>query len=109
MHCDFLRQGYTTEMAAALAKTAFLVEGAERVEAHCDARNQASAAVVARLGFEKTGHVNAREKEIWSMSMVQWRGSSVATLEVEAFDAAERRIPLPERISPPSALQSCVG
>jgi RimJ/RimL family protein N-acetyltransferase len=49
---SYARQGYITEAAAGLTDFAFNTLGAKRVEIRCDARNERSAAVPRRLGFE---------------------------------------------------------
>ena len=51
VHIDHTRSGYATEVAAALATTAFAVEAVDRVEIHHDKANVASAGVPRRLGF----------------------------------------------------------
>ncbi len=48
-------QGYITEAAARLTELAFDTLGARRVEIHCDALNERSAAVARRLGFPLEG------------------------------------------------------
>ncbi|MBR4360572.1 MAG: GNAT family N-acetyltransferase [Clostridia bacterium] len=48
-------QGYATEAGKALMDAAFARMGAERVIAHCDARNAASYHVMERLGMRLTG------------------------------------------------------
>ncbi len=55
VHVDHLRDGYATEMAAALTDTAFSVAGVERVEIHHDRANTRSRAVPSRLGFTFVG------------------------------------------------------
>lgn len=55
IHADHVRQGYATEITAALTTAAFTVDGIERVEIHHDKANIASAGVPRRLGFTPTG------------------------------------------------------
>ena len=47
----FARRGYASEAARAVAKYAFEVLSAKRVEIYCDARNEPSRRVAARAGF----------------------------------------------------------
>jgi len=49
--------GYATEAARLLLGYLFTVRGKHRVTANCDARNAASAAVLARLGMRREGHL----------------------------------------------------
>lgn len=49
---SFARKGYITEAAAGLTDFAFETLGAKRVEIRCDARNERSAAIPRRLGFD---------------------------------------------------------
>jgi RimJ/RimL family protein N-acetyltransferase len=51
----FARQGYITEAVAGLTEFAFEMLGARRIEIHCDAKNERSAAVPKRLGFIQEG------------------------------------------------------
>ena len=53
-------RGYATEMGRALMRAAFSVLGADRVIAHCDARNRPSARVMERLGMR----LDALEKQV---------------------------------------------
>jgi RimJ/RimL family protein N-acetyltransferase len=50
-------KGIMTEAVAAIAHLAFESLGARRVEIRCDSRNEASAAVARRLGFEEEGRL----------------------------------------------------
>ena len=51
----FQRQGYATEMAAALADWALAQPGVARVVAEADAENTPSVRILRRLGFAETG------------------------------------------------------
>jgi aminoglycoside 6'-N-acetyltransferase len=48
-------QGYAAEAVGALLDHLFLVKDLHRVSAECDARNEASARLLERLGFEREG------------------------------------------------------
>ncbi len=52
IHADHTRQGYATEVAAALTDLAFTVDGITRVEIHHDQANVASQGVPRTLGYE---------------------------------------------------------
>jgi ribosomal-protein-serine acetyltransferase len=82
VHADHVRQGYATEMAAALTTAAFGVPGIERVEIHHDRANVASRGVPERLGFRFAGEspdeVTAPGEEgvdwAWEMPREGWSG-----------------------------------
>jgi RimJ/RimL family protein N-acetyltransferase len=59
IHADFTRQGYATEVSAALTTLAFTVDGIERVEIPHDGANVASAGVPRTLGYERAGEKSA--------------------------------------------------
>jgi RimJ/RimL family protein N-acetyltransferase len=56
LHPDAHGRGYATEAALALLAFAFGQVGIHRVYARCDARNLASARVMARLGMREEAH-----------------------------------------------------
>jgi RimJ/RimL family protein N-acetyltransferase len=58
LHPDVHGQGYATEAARALLAFAFAQVGLHRVYARCDARNVASARVMARLGMRQEAHLH---------------------------------------------------
>lgn len=101
IHVDHLRRGYARELSAALTKVAFLVDRCERVEIHCDPANVASARVPEALGFVheatlgrrvRTADGAPRDSMIWTMFADRLASSPCASAEVEAFDAAGRRL-----------------
>ena len=51
IRASHVRQGLATELAAALTRVGFEVDGVHRIEIHCDPENAASAAVPRRLGY----------------------------------------------------------
>lgn len=90
------RNGFATEVAAAMVRLAFEFERVERVEAHCAAENTASVAVARRLGFaheatlprrlsESDGSVQALS--LWTMFADGFPGSPAAAHTMEPFDA----------------------
>jgi RimJ/RimL family protein N-acetyltransferase len=80
IHTDHTRQGYATELSAALTDVAFTVDGIERVEIHHDRANTASRGVPRRLGYELTGEAPAEAAApsetgvncVWSVTKEQW-------------------------------------
>lgn len=96
-----INRGLATEAASALVKTAFEVDGVDRVEIHCDPKNMRSAAVPRKLGFalEATlrrrlpqGDGNLRDTMIWSIFKAEYPASPAAAATIQAWDAADRRI-----------------
>jgi ribosomal-protein-serine acetyltransferase len=59
IHADHIRQGYATELSAALTDLAFTVDGINRVEIHHDQANRASEGVPRTLGYELVGEKRA--------------------------------------------------
>ena len=102
IHAAFEGRGLVTEAVAALARTAFATHGGvHRLEIRCDPRNARSAAVPARLGFAHEGtfrrHARLpdgtfRDTMIWALHADDFASTPAASVEVEAFDAAGRRI-----------------
>ncbi len=58
---EFTGRGYATEGARALLSIGFDLLGLHRVEAQCDARNEASARVMAGLGMRREAHMRENE------------------------------------------------
>jgi RimJ/RimL family protein N-acetyltransferase len=57
LRTSYTGQGYMTEAVARITEFAFDTLGAKRVEIHCDARNERSAAVARRLQFPLEGRL----------------------------------------------------
>ncbi len=83
LHPDAHGQGLATEAARALLAFGFEVAGLHRVYARCDARNRASAGVMARLGMRQEAHFreHVQVKGRWDEEIV------CAILESEWFGA----------------------
>lgn len=83
LHPDAHGQGLATEAARALCAFGFEVAGLHRVYARCDARNRASAGVMARLGMRQEAHFreHVQFKGRWDEEIV------CAILESEWFGA----------------------
>ncbi len=72
VHPEFWRRGYATKMASWVIDFAFDVLGVHRVEATCDSRNEASAAVLRKVGMTNEG----RSREVL-MIRDGWRDSEL--------------------------------
>jgi RimJ/RimL family protein N-acetyltransferase len=103
IHKDYLKQGLATETSASLTKVAFEVDHVKRVEIHCDPHNVQSAAIPRKLGFtheatlrqrDPSGDGRLLDRMIWTLLAEEYRSSAVASANIEAFDAAGRRIEL---------------
>jgi RimJ/RimL family protein N-acetyltransferase len=101
IHADEVRKGYASESTAALTRVAFEVAGVRRVEIRCDPGNAASAAVPRKLGYTHEATLRARsatetgalrDSMIWSMFREDFPGTPASAADLQAFDAAERRI-----------------
>ena len=103
VHVDHVGKGYATETAAALTKVAFVLEGLDRVEIHCDPANLGSAAIPKKLGYpleatlaRRTHWPNGKVEDsmIWTLFAADYPPTPAARLEIQAFDAAGREIVL---------------
>ena len=94
-------RGYATEASAALSRVGFEVNGLERMEIRCDPLNVRSASVPRKLGYTLETTLRARvrgadgtlrDSMVWSLFRDGYPASPCAAAEVEAFDAAGRRL-----------------
>jgi RimJ/RimL family protein N-acetyltransferase len=101
VHVDHVGRGYATELAAALTKVAFEVNGVHRVDIHVDPANARSVAVPRKLGFTREATLRSRlvrhdgtyaDSTIWTMLREEYEASSVKAARVEAFDGMGRRM-----------------
>jgi RimJ/RimL family protein N-acetyltransferase len=101
IHKDFTNQGLATELSAALTRVAFDIDQVKRVEIHCQPENLCSAAVPRKLGFTHEALLRKRvpladeqlgDVMIWTLFAEDYPHSPAASAELEAFDAAGRKI-----------------
>lgn len=101
IHAQHLRCGYATEAVAALTRIAFEVDGVDRVEIHCDPRNEPSVAIPRKLGYRHDATLRrrgnapmgmSRDTMIWSMFRDEYCETPSAVVEVKAFDAIGRQL-----------------
>lgn len=97
------RQGYATELTAALVRVAFEISDVRWVEIRVDPKNEPSLRIPRKLGFSNEGTLRARMRDatdqpidtvLWSMLPHEYPQSPAARVPVEAFDAADAPIPL---------------
>jgi RimJ/RimL family protein N-acetyltransferase len=98
---DRAGQGLATEVAAALTRVAFVVDGVTRVEIRCDPRNTRSAAIPRKLGYQHEATLRRRilgsdgqprDAMIWTLLSDEFPASPAASAQIEAYDAAGLRI-----------------
>ncbi len=98
---DYAGQGLATEVAAALTRVAFVVDGVTRVEIRCDPRNTRSAAIPRKLGYQHEATLRRRilgsdgqprDAMIWTLLSDEFPASPAAAAQIEAFDVAGRRV-----------------
>lgn len=65
IHHEVIGQGYATEVAGALTRAAFDFHGVRRVEIRCDGRNEASARVAQKLGYQLEATRWAVDEDVW--------------------------------------------
>jgi RimJ/RimL family protein N-acetyltransferase len=101
IHVERTGQGYATELAAALTRVAFEVDGVDRVEIRCDPRNVRSAAVPRKLGFPLEATLRRRTPDsegqpadalLFSLFAADYPGTASAATKLKAFDAIGRRL-----------------
>lgn len=94
-------QGLATETAMALTRVGIEVEGVHRIEIQCDPENLPSAAVARKCGFTLEATLRDRTRQpdgayrdtlVWTLLADEYPSSPCAALEIEAYDAAGRRI-----------------
>lgn len=101
VHSAHLRQGIATEIAAALTRVAFEVDGVGRIEIRCDPANHASACIPKKLGYVHEATLRAglalpdgalRPLMLWTMLAADLPASPAASARVEAYDATGERL-----------------
>ncbi len=99
---DKTNRGYASEAAAALTQVAFGISRVDRVDIHCDPRNQASVAVARKLGFHLEATLRQRQSSpegvlrdvmIWSIVAPELKGSRCLAISVDAFDILDQPLP----------------
>jgi RimJ/RimL family protein N-acetyltransferase len=102
IRADAINQGLATEVAAALTRVAFEVNGVQRVEIHCVTENVRSAAVPRKLGYRHEATLTRRivhgdeqrDEMIWTLFAEQYPDSSAAHIELAMYDALGRPLNL---------------
>ena len=101
IHVDQINQGLATELAGALTKVAFAVDGLRRVEIRCDPKNVRSAEVARKLEYAYEGTLRARAPDgeggyrdsmIWTLLEDEYRASPAAGAELAAYDVMGRKL-----------------
>lgn len=95
IRADQINQGLATELAGALTRVGFELEGLDRIEIHCDPANTRSAAVPRKLGYNleatlrrrgRTVTGEPRDTMIWSLFAADYPRTPAAQCAVRAFD-----------------------
>ena len=97
------RQGFATEVTAALTRVGFEVCDARRIEIRVDPNNEASLGIPRKLGFveegllrsvfhDDLGQAGGRDAVLFSLVRRDLPVSPVAAAEVRAFDAGGERL-----------------
>jgi RimJ/RimL family protein N-acetyltransferase len=101
IHVDQINRGLATELAGALTRIGFEVDGLRRTEIHCDPQNVRSAAVARKLGYVHEGTLRARAPDgeggyrdsmIWTLLEDEYPASPAAATKVAAFDVVGRKL-----------------
>jgi RimJ/RimL family protein N-acetyltransferase len=98
---DALGQGFATEMASAMVKTAFELDQVKRMDLLCRPENERSAAVARRLGFTFEGRLRDRQLAphhargdllCFTLLAAEYPSTPASQLPIEAFDFLGRRL-----------------
>lgn len=105
VHSAHTGQGLAAEMAAAMTRVGFEIDGVRRIEIHCAPQNARSAAVARKLGYVHEGTLRERlpmgeghyrDTMIWTLFAADYPRTPAARLPLRAFDVLGRPLPLPE-------------
>jgi RimJ/RimL family protein N-acetyltransferase len=98
---DALGQGFATEMASAMVKTAFEIDQVKRMDLMCRVSNERSVAVARRLGFTFEGRLRDRQLAphhqrgdllCFTLLAAEYPSTPASQLPLEAFDFLGRRL-----------------
>jgi RimJ/RimL family protein N-acetyltransferase len=98
---DAVGQGFATEMACAMVKTAFEFDKVKRMDLMCNPENTRSAAVARRLGFTFEGRLRDRQLapyhqrgDLFCFTLLdsEYPSTKASQLTLEAFDFIGRRL-----------------
>jgi RimJ/RimL family protein N-acetyltransferase len=89
---DAIGRGLATESSAALTRVGFEMLGLERFEIHCDPRNERSAAVPRKLGYEQADAPDGQGHAVFRIGRDAYRASVCAAATLEAYDEAGARV-----------------
>lgn len=104
INVNHIGNGYATEAVSALTKVGFEIEGLERIEIHCDPRNDRSQKIPQKLGYQLDEIVvngitdaegNLRDEMIWVMNKEDYQKSITKQMDIVAFDVVGEEINLP--------------
>jgi RimJ/RimL family protein N-acetyltransferase len=95
-------QGLATEVTAALTRIGFEVCEVDRIEIHCEPANERSTRIPRKLGYAEEARLRRRlyappggeprDVVVFSLFHDAYVGTPGASAELEAFDAAGRRV-----------------
>jgi RimJ/RimL family protein N-acetyltransferase len=95
-------QGLATGVTAALTRVGFEVCEVDRIEIHCEPANERSMRIPRKLGYAEEARLRRRlyaspggeprDVVVFSLFRDTYAGTSAASAELQAFDAAGRRV-----------------
>lgn len=101
VHVDQINRGLATELAGALTRVGFEVDGLRRIEIRILPTNVRSAAVARKLGYVHEGTLRARAADgeggyldmmVWALLADEYPDSPAASTDVSAFDVTGRKL-----------------
>jgi RimJ/RimL family protein N-acetyltransferase len=106
LHVAHVGRGIALEAALAIVRVAFDIEGLANIDLRTEPHNERSARLAEKLGFSgpvldplstPTGDGAKRDAHVYSLSRLEYGRSPARMAAVEAYDALDRRLPLPAR------------
>jgi len=103
IHKSHIKKGYATEIAEALTKVAFDVQGVTRMEIHCDSKNIASATIPRKLRYKLDATLRRRsinykgeisDEMIWSLFRDEYIESPLYHKKLKVYDVMGRKLKL---------------
>lgn len=101
IHVDHIGHGYATEAAAALTRAGFEIDHVQRIDIRVAVGNERSANVPRKLAYTHEATLRRRDPApdgtprdmmLWTVLADEYPGSPAASTDIEAYDAAGRRI-----------------
>lgn len=92
IRADYIRNGYATEVTAALTKIGFEVEGLSAIEIHCHRNNINSSKIPEKLGYYRVNDIDS-EILFWRLEQNQYVNiPNFKDFPLRAYDSKSQRL-----------------